>query len=115
MPKDIRHRKMSFWDEIEAKKLFQKLPFYNALIEKLYIKRFNNIDLLHEILFYNELGIVKTSKAFKRYARSNNIEIIDSKDHSAQLTISKSSVKDLFKDLLDEIMGFKCQITLKVL
>ena len=26
---------MSFWDEKEAKPLFQKLPFYNVLIEKL--------------------------------------------------------------------------------
>ena len=29
--------KMSFWNEKEAKILFQKLPFYNALIEKLNI------------------------------------------------------------------------------
>ena len=26
--------KMSFWDEKEAKRLFQKLPFYNVPIEK---------------------------------------------------------------------------------
>ena len=25
---------MSFWDEKEAKSLFQELPFYNVLIEK---------------------------------------------------------------------------------
>ena len=25
---------MSFWDEKEAKRLFQELPFYNVLIEK---------------------------------------------------------------------------------
>ena len=28
---------------------------------------------------------------------------------------SKSSIKDLFKDLFNEIKGFKCQITVKVL
>ena len=32
-----------------------------------------------------------------------------------QLEASKSSIKDLFKDLLDKIKGFKYQITVKVL
>ena len=59
--------------------------------------------------------IKKISKAFKRYARSYRIEIIDSKDPSVQLTVSKSSIKDLFKDFLDEIKGVKYQITVKVL
>ena len=34
---------MSYWDENEAKILFKELPFYNASIEKSYIKRLNNI------------------------------------------------------------------------
>ena len=51
----------------------------------------------------------------KGYAGSYKIEIIDLKDPLAQLEASKSSIKDLFKDLLDEIKGFKYQITVKVL
>ena len=35
---------MSYWDEKEAKRLFQKLPFYNVLIEKLRIKQLKKID-----------------------------------------------------------------------
>ena len=42
-------------------------------------------------------------------------EIIDSKNLSGQLTISKPSIEDLFKDLLNEIKGFKRKILLKVL
>ena len=42
-------------------------------------------------------------------------EIIDSKDLSVQSTISKPSIEDLFKDLLNEIKGFKHKILLKVL
>ena len=107
---------MSFWNEKKAKRLFQELPFYNKFIEKPYIKRLKkNIDLLHELPFYIEFGIVKTSKAFQGYARSYNIKIIDRKDPSVQLTTGTSSIEDLFKDLLDEIKGFKYQITLKVL
>ena len=37
------------------------------------------------------------------------------KDTLAQLEASESSIKDLFKDILDEIKGFKYQITVKVL
>ena len=37
------------------------------------------------------------------------------KDPLVQLEASKSSIKDLFKDLLNEIKGFKYQITLAVL
>ena len=71
--------------------------------------------MLLEIPFHNELSIVKTPKAFQGYARSYSIEIINLKDPSVQLTISKPSIKEIFKDLLDEIKGFKYQITLKVL
>ena len=37
------------------------------------------------------------------------------KDALAQLEASKSSIKDLFKDLLNEMKGFKYQITVTVL
>ena len=94
--------------------MLKELPFYNAPIENPYIKRLNNIDLLLELPFYNELSISKISKAFKRYARSYNIEVIDSKDPLVQLTASKPSSKDLFDDILNEIKGFKYQITVKV-
>ena len=84
-------------------------------IEKPKIKDLSNIELLHEVPFYDELSVVEISKAFKRYARSYKVEIIDSKDPLAQLEASKSSIEDLFKDLLNETKGFKYQITVKVL
>ena len=37
------------------------------------------------------------------------------KDLMVQLEASKSSIKDLFNDLLNETKGFKYQITVKVL
>ena len=95
--------------------MFQELPFYNTFIETAHIKRFKNKNLLCELLFHNELRIEKMSKALKIYARSYKIKIIDSKHPSAKLTTSKRSINDLFKDLLDQIKGFKCQITVKFL
>ena len=106
---------MSFGGENEAKGVSEKLPFYNAFIEKPCNKRLKNIDLLHELPFYNELSILQISKVFKKYARSYKIEIIDSKDPLARLETSKSSINNLFKDSLDEIKAFKYQMTVKVL
>ena len=107
--------KNEFWNEKEAKELFKILPFYNVLIEKTKIKHLSNIELLHELPFYDEMTVVEISKAFKTYARSYKIEIINSKDPLAQLEASKSSIQDLFKDLLNEMKGFKYQITVKIL
>ena len=60
---------MSFLDEKEGKMLFQKLQFYNVLIEKQRIKHFKNTDLLYELPFYDELSIAKISQTFRRYAK----------------------------------------------
>ena len=103
---------MSFWD---AKIVFQILPFYNTFIEKPEIKKLSNIKLLQELPFYNELNVVKSSDAFSGYARSYKVEIVDHKDPLVQLQARKSSIEDLFKDLLDEMKGFKYQITVAVL
>ena len=83
------------------------LPFYNVLIEKPEIKKLSNVELLHELPFYDELSIKEISKEFRKYAKSYSIEIIDSKDSLIRLKASKSSIKDLFKDLLNEMKGFK--------
>ena len=100
------------WD---AKKLFQILPFYNTFIEKPETKKLSNIKLLQELSFYDELSIVNNSNAFSGYPRSYKIEIVDKKDPLVHLEVSKSCIEDLFKDLLNEIKGFKYQIILAVL
>ena len=99
---------MSFWN---TKEFFQILPFYNVLIEKLEIKHLSNIELLHELPFYDELSVAKISKAFRGYARGYKVEIIEPKDPLLQLEASKSTIKDFFKNFLNEMKGFKYQIT----
>ena len=46
---------------------------------------------------------------------SYKVKIIERKDPILQLEASKSSITDLFSDLLNEAKGFKYQITVKVL
>ena len=70
--------------------------------------------MLSELPFYEELNVIKTNHAFRRYAISYKIELVEKKDPINQLEASKSSIKDLFSDLLNKTKGFKYQITLKV-
>ena len=93
---------------------FKVLPFYNKYIEKPKIKRLKNIDLFSDLPFYEELKVIKTDRAFRGYAMSYKVEIVKEKAPLNQLEVSKRSIKDLFKDLLDEAKGFKYQILLKV-
>ena len=92
----------------------KELPFYDKNIEKPKIKCLKNIDLLSELPFYEELNVIKTDHVFKGYEIRHKVEIIEKKDPVKQLEASKSSIKDLFSDLLNETKGFKYQITLKV-
>ena len=41
---------------------------------------------------------------------SCKVELVEKKDLLTKLEASKMSIKDLFKDLLDEIKGFKYQV-----
>ena len=99
----------------DAVNYFKELPFYNKPIEKPKVKRLKNIDRLAELPFYEQLSVIKTNEAFRGYAMSYKVEIVDRKYPIVQLEASKSSIKDLFNDLLNEIKGFKFQITVKVL
>ena len=91
------------------------LPFYNIFIEKPEIKKLSNVELLHELPFYDELNVLEISKTFKRFKRNYKVETIDSKDPLAQLEANKSSVKDFFKNRLNEMKGFEYQTSVKVL
>ena len=69
--------------------------------------------MLSELPFYGELNVIKTNHAFRGYAMSYKVKIIEKKDPIKQLEASKSSIKDLLSDILNETKGFKYQITLK--
>ena len=88
---------------------FKEIPFYNKHFEKPKIKLLKNIDLLSELPFYEELNVIKINHAFRGYAMSYKVKMIERKDPITQLEPSKSSIKDLFSDLL----SFKYQITVK--
>ena len=100
------------WD---AKELFKIFPFYNIFIDNPKVKKLNNVELLKELSFYDELSIVKNKTAFSGYAQSYKIEIAGKTDVIVQLKASELSIVELFKALLIELKGFQYQITLAVL
>ena len=91
----------------DAVDYFKELPFYNKPIKKPKVKRLKSIDRLNELSFYEQLSVIKADQAFRGYAMSYKVEIIEKKDPIVQLTASKSSIKHLFSDLLNEAKGFK--------
>ena len=93
---------------------FKELPFFNVSIDEPKIKRLTN-NLLDKLPFYERLSVIKTDQAFSGYARSYKVEIVERKDPIVQLEARKLSIKNLFSNLINEIKGFKYQITVKVL
>ena len=90
----------------DANNYFKELPFYNKPIERP-IKRLKNIAPLDELPFYEQLSVIKTDQ--------DKVEIIEENDPIVQLEASKLSIKNLFSDLLNELKGFKYQITVEAL
>ena len=86
---------------------FKELPFYNKTIKKPKVKWLKNIDKLIELPFYEQLDVIKTDQAFSGYAMSYKVEIVENKDPIVQLKPSKSSIKNLFSNLLNGIKGLK--------
>ena len=99
----------------DAVDYFKELPFYNKPIKKPKVKHLKNIDQLVELPFYEQLSVIKTDQAFKGYAISYKVKIIEKNDPIVQLEASKLSIKNLFSDLLNETKDFKYQIAVKVL
>ena len=106
---------MTVLSKINEANYFKELPFCNSFIEKPKIKRLTNINLLAGLPFHEKLSVTKTDEAFSAYARSHKVETVERKDLIVQLEGSKLSTKDLFSNLINEVKGFKYQITVKIL
>ena len=77
------------------------------------VKHLKNIDGLAELPFYEQLSVIKTDQAFKGYAMSYKVEIIERKYPIVQLETSKSSIKDLFSDLSNDTKGLSIRLLSK--
>ena len=78
----------------DAVDYFKDLPLYNKPIKKPKVKHLKNIDRLAELPFYGQLRLIKTYQAFRGYAMTYKVEIIEKKDPIVQSEARKLSIKD---------------------
>ena len=97
------------------KELLKIFPFYDSFIDVPKVKKLSNLQLLKELPFYDDLNIVKNKTAFSGYAQSYKVGTVDRRDVIVQLKMSENSIRELFKDLLVEMKGFKYQLTLNIM
>ena len=100
--------------QLTSKKLLQEQPFYKQPIKKIRIKKLKNKELLHELPFYVDINISRKERAFKGYAKTYDKEIINNRNLSDSLVISKPAIKDLFSNLLRNKNCFKYVLTAKI-
>ena len=60
------------------------------------------------------INILRTERAFKGNAKTYKVEIINNKNLSDSLSVSKNSIKILFDELSREKRGFKYIISVKI-
>ena len=99
---------------MSTKELLSKQPFYKQPINKPHVKKLSNLELLRELPFYDEINISREEKAFKKYAETCQVQVINNKSLSDSLSVSKNSIKNLFDELLREKRGFKYILTTKI-
>ena len=63
--------------------------------------------MLSELPYYEELNVIKTNHAFRGYALTYKIQLVENKDPIKQVEAIKSSIKYLFSDLLSKTKFFK--------
>ena len=73
-----------------------------------------NYELLRQLPFYDDINISRKEMAFRRYAETYKVEIINNKNLSDSLSVSKNSIKNSFDELLREKGGFKYIISVKI-
>ena len=90
-------------------------PFFKQPIRKPRIKKLSNHELLQVLPFYDIINVLRKARAFKKYAETYELEIINSKSLNDSLSVSKDSIKNLFDELLREKKGFKYFLSTKII
>ena len=89
-------------------------PFINTPIKIPCIKKLSNYELLRELPLDDDINISRKERALRGYAETYKVEIINNKNLSDSLSVSKNSIKNLFDELLREKRGFKYIISVKI-
>ena len=101
--------------QLSTKGLLRKQPFYKESIKKALVEKLNNHELLRELPFSDDNNISRKERAYKKYAETYEVEIINSKSLSDSMSMGENSIKHLFDDLLGEKRGFNYTLSNKII
>ena len=73
-----------------------------------------NYELLPELPFHDDINISRRERAFRRYAETYEVEIINNRSLSDSLSERKNSIKNLFDELLRERRCFKYIVSVEI-
>ena len=93
--------------QLTTKKLLQEQLFYKQPIKRPHIKKLSSYELLRELPFYDDINISRKERAFRGYVETYKVEIINNRNLSHALFMSKHSITNLFDDLFRKKRGLK--------
>ena len=99
--------------ELSNKQLSDILPFPPE--RKKRAKRLTKYQILRNVLpFFDDVGILRKQYAFRNYAGTYEVEVMDSISLGDSSFSAKRSIIDFFRDLLEEKRGFKYVLSTRV-
>ena len=103
-----------FSESLSNFQLSKELPFFPKRFKR--PKRLTKYQALKNILpFYDSVSMSRIQHAFRNYAETYDVEVVDRISLSDSLFLAKSSIIDLFKVLLKEKRGFKYILSVRVI
>ena len=99
--------------ELSNKQLSDILPFPPE--RKKRAKRLTKYQILrNELPLFDAVGVLRKQYAFRNYARTYEVEVMDSISLGDSLFLAKKSIIDFFRDLLEEKRGCKYVLSARV-
>ena len=99
--------------ELSNKQLSDILPFPPERKQR--AKRLTKYQILRNVLpFFDDVGILRKQYAFRNYAGTYEVEVMDSISLGDSSFSAKRSIIDFFRDLLEEKRGFKYVLSTRV-
>ena len=99
--------------QLTTKKLLQEQPFYKQPIKSHALKNSASRNYYVSYHFMTILRFLRKERAFRGYAKTYKVEIINNNNLSDSSPVNKNSIKNLFDELLREKRGFKYIIEVK--
>ena len=69
---------------------------------------------MRELPFYDDINISRNERTLRGHAKTYKVEIINNKNLSNSLSVSKNNIKNLYDELLIKKKGFKYIISVKI-